>query len=124
MAKHVRKETVLPLERNVQTVESITILPQCADKQRKRTKYRSARNIRQVENDSDNTDSESNSEFEIMMLTNGQNKSKIFATMLLINAQKTLQFQLDSGATSNLIPKRYVPRHILPLKGNKHFEHV
>ena len=59
-------------------------------------KYRSARNIRQVEVDSDNTNSESNSKFEIMMLTNGQNKSNIFDTMLLVNTQKTLKFQLDS----------------------------
>ena len=69
-------------------------------------KYRLIRNIRQVEIDSDNTDSESNSEFKIVMLTNGQNKSNIFAKMLLVNARKTLKFQLDSGATANLIPKK------------------
>ena len=38
--------------------------------------------------------------------------------MLLVNSQKTLKFQLDSGATTNLIPKKFVPGHLVKGKTN------
>ncbi|CAG2232155.1 unnamed protein product [Mytilus edulis] len=55
---------------------------------------------------------ESDSEYEIMAVeTDDVNvnmiQNKIFARMLLIDENKEVKFQLDSGATANLIPRSY-----------------
>ena len=46
-----------------------------------------------------------------MMISNSMRKieNKIFANMLLIDQQKQVQFQLDSEAKVNLIPKTFAP---------------
>jgi hypothetical protein len=35
-------------------------------------------------------------------------QNKLFAHMILIDDKKEVKFQLDSGATANLIPKSYL----------------
>ncbi|XP_052785334.1 uncharacterized protein K02A2.6-like [Mya arenaria] len=72
------------------------------------------RHVRQFDVDDS---SESENDFEIMTLSNGT-RSKVFASMLVVNVQKTVKFQLDSGATANLIPKTYVPEELIELKAN------
>ncbi|CAC5398223.1 unnamed protein product [Mytilus coruscus] len=56
---------------------------------------------------------ESDSEYEIMAVeTDDVNvnmiQNKIFARMLVIDENKEVKFQLDSGATANLIPRSYL----------------
>ncbi|CAG2205039.1 unnamed protein product [Mytilus edulis] len=54
---------------------------------------------------------DSESEFEINTVESSEInmvQSKIFAKMLLIDQNKQIKFQLDSGATANLIPKSLV----------------
>lgn len=54
--------------------------------------------------------SQSESEEDVLMLNPNENvQLKIFANMLLINQNKTVKFQLDSGATANILPRSYMP---------------
>jgi hypothetical protein len=58
-----------------------------------------------------NSSDESDTDFEIMTVeTHDVNiiQSKLFAHMLLKDDKKEVKFQLDSGATANLIPKSYL----------------
>ncbi|XP_060594095.1 uncharacterized protein LOC132748481 [Ruditapes philippinarum] len=60
-----------------------------------------------------NLSSSSGSEEDVLMLNQNQKvKTKIFANMLLINKNKTVRFQLDSGATANILPRLYAPDEI------------
>ena len=68
-------------------------------------------------------ESDSNSdELDIMVISNSMRKieNKIFANMLLIDQQKQVQFQLDSGAMANLISRKFVPTK--NLKSNHSFK--
>ena len=66
------------------------------------SKKKSYKQIRQVADADDSSD-----ELEILAV-NGPLKTKIYASMLVVESRKTLKFQLDSGASANLIPRKYV----------------
>ena len=87
---------------------------ECRQGERKE-KSRAFRNVRQFDLEDD---SESDSYFDIFNRNNGSTKLKIFANMLVVNAQKTLKFQLDSGATANLTAKKYVPKECIEEEEN------
>ncbi|CAC5379713.1 unnamed protein product [Mytilus coruscus] len=59
---------------------------------------------------------DSESEFEINTVESSEInmvQSKIFAKMLLVDQNKQIKFQLDSGATANLIPKSLVHESLI-----------
>lgn len=76
---------------------------------RRSSQYRGKRhNVRQIEYLSGTEDDD---DFEIMMINKKHEvESKIFANMVLTEVNQTIKFQLDSGATTNLIPEKYVPK--------------
>ncbi|CAC5379318.1 unnamed protein product [Mytilus coruscus] len=80
---------------------------QCRQKMKPRGKRSDVRQFNTLSTD------ESDSEYEIMAVeTDDVNvnmiQNKIFARMLLIDENKEVKFQLDSGVTANLIPRSYL----------------
>ena len=69
------------------------------------------KSVHQIEEDYDSEcDSSASEVLTVHQVNNVQLQTKIFATMLI--AGKPVKFQIDSGATCNLLPARFAPQGI------------
>lgn len=84
---------------------------ECRQTRGKHRKKRKGGRVHQVET---NSLLYSDSDTDVNFITDvNAIQDKIFAQMVVVNRNQQVKFQLDSGATINLIPARYVPKELI-----------